>query len=67
MGAVGLARGRSYAIPPRPDQEAHEAKFWIANEALAILRSIYSDKSAAPMFAQVSVAFVEPRGQYHNF
>ena len=28
---------------------------------------IYSGKSMAPMFVEVSVAFVEPRGQYHNF
>ena len=36
MDAVGLARGRSHAIPPWPDQEAHEAKCWVTNEALAI-------------------------------
>ena len=36
MGTVGLARGRNHAIPPRPDQEAHEAKYGVANEALAM-------------------------------
>ena len=36
MDAVGLARGRSHAIPPWPDKEAQEAKYWIAHEALAI-------------------------------
>ena len=36
VDAVGLARGRSHAIPPWPHQEAHEAKYWVANEALAI-------------------------------
>ena len=36
VDAAGLARGRSHAILPWPDQEAHEAKYWDANEALAI-------------------------------
>ena len=36
MHAVGLARGNSHTIPPWPDQEAYEAKYWAANEALAI-------------------------------
>ena len=36
MDAVGLARGRSYVIPPWSDQEAHQAKNCAANEALAI-------------------------------
>ena len=36
LDAVGLARGRSDAIPPWLDQEAHEAKYRVANEALAI-------------------------------
>ena len=37
MDAVGLTRGRSHAIPPWPDQKAHEATDWVAKEALAIL------------------------------
>ena len=64
VDAVGLARGRSHAIPPWPDQQAHEAKYWVANEALAIY---CFGKSMAPMFVEISVAFVEPRGQYHNY
>ena len=36
MDALGLARGIGHAIPPWPDQEADEAKYWVANEALAI-------------------------------
>ena len=36
VDALGLARGRSHAIPPWPDQEAHEANDWVANEDLAI-------------------------------
>ena len=36
MDAVGLACGRSHAIPSWPDEEAHEAKYWVANEVLAI-------------------------------
>ena len=36
MDAVGLARGMSHTMPPWPDQEAHEAKLGVANEALAI-------------------------------
>ena len=35
VDAVGLARGRSHATPLWPDQEAHKAKYWVANEALA--------------------------------
>ena len=30
VDAVGLARGRSHAIPPWPDQEAYEANDWVA-------------------------------------
>ena len=33
---VGLARGRIHAITPWPDQEAHEAKYRVANEVVAI-------------------------------
>ena len=36
MGAKGLARGRSHAIRPWPDQEAYEGKEGAANETLAI-------------------------------
>ena len=36
MDAVGLVRGRSHDIPPWPDQEAHEARYRVANEALPI-------------------------------
>ena len=36
VDAVGLARGRNHAIPPWPDQKAHEAKYCFANEALAV-------------------------------
>ena len=36
MGATGLARGRSHAIRPCPEQEAYEGKDRAANEALAI-------------------------------
>ena len=36
MGAVGLARGRSHAIPPWPDQDAYEAKYRVVNEVLAV-------------------------------
>ena len=41
VDAVGLARGGSQAIPRWPDQEAPEAKYWVANEALLILQSVY--------------------------
>ena len=34
MGAKGLARGRSHAIRPWPDQEAYEGKDGAANETL---------------------------------
>ena len=63
--AVGLVRGRSHAVPPWPDQEARVAKYWVAIKALA---TYISGKSVvAPMFVEVSVvAFVKPRGQYHN-
>ena len=37
MDAVGLASGRSRAIPLWPDQEDHEAKYRVANEALAYI------------------------------
>ena len=36
MGAKGLARGRSHAIRPWPNQEAYEGKDGAANETLAI-------------------------------
>ena len=36
MGATGLARGRSQAIRPWPDEEACEGKDGAANEILAI-------------------------------
>ena len=36
VDAVGVAGHRSHAIPPWPDPEAHEEKYWVANEALAI-------------------------------
>ena len=36
VGAKGLARGRSHAIRPWPDQEAYEGKDGAANETLAI-------------------------------
>ena len=36
VDAVGVARGRGHAITSWPDPEAHEAKYWVANEALAI-------------------------------
>ena len=35
VGAKGLARGRSHAIRPWPDQEAYEGKDGAANETLA--------------------------------
>ena len=35
VGATGLARGRSHAIRPWPDQEAYEGKGVAANETLA--------------------------------
>ena len=35
---VRPARGRSHAILPWPDEEAHEAKYRLANDALAIYR-----------------------------
>ena len=59
VDAVGLARGSSDVMSPWPDQEALEAKYWVANEALLW-------RSLAPMFVQDSAAFVEPRRQYHN-
>ena len=37
----GLARGRRHAMPPCPDQEAPEVKYWVATEALAIYIYIY--------------------------
>ena len=36
MGAKGLARDRSHAIRPWPDQKAYEGKDGAANETLAI-------------------------------
>ena len=36
MDAVGVVRGRSLAIPPWPDQEAHKTIYWVVNEAVAI-------------------------------
>ena len=36
MDAVRIARGRSHATPPWPDQEAHEANYRVADEALAV-------------------------------
>ena len=64
VDAVGLARGRSHPIPPSPDREAH------GGEKLGCERGsgdIYCGKSVAPMFVEVSEAFVAPQGQYHNF
>ena len=63
VDAVGLARGRSRARRPWLDQEAHEAKYWVANEALAIYILATGWHRLA---VEVSVASVEPRGQYHN-
>ena len=63
MDALGLARGRSHAIPPWLNQEVHEAKDRGANEALAI----HCLASVAPMFVEVTVVLVKPRRQYHNF
>ena len=36
MDTVGLARGKSHAIPSWPEHEAYAAKAGVANEALAI-------------------------------
>ena len=44
MDAVGFARGRSHAIQPWPDQEAHDAKDRAANEALELLLLFFQEK-----------------------
>ena len=64
MDAVGLARSRSHAIPPRPDHEALEGKYWMANEALAIY---FLAKVWHQVFIDVPAVLVEPRRQYYNF
>ena len=59
--AVGLARGRSHAIPPWSDQKPHEINNWVANET----GDIFSGKKLAPMFVEVSGVFAEPRGHHY--
>ena len=63
----GRRRARPRQEPrdtPWFDQEAHEAKDRVVNEALAMC---ISGKNVAPMFVGVSVLLVEPRLQHHNF
>ena len=56
VGAKGLARGRSHAIRPWPDQEAYEGKDGAANETLALTDVM-----------QTSGVVVEPQWRYHKF
>ena len=56
-GRQGLARGRSYAIRPWPDQEAYEGKDGAANQTLAI----YFWQFRATDFIEISAVVVEPR------
>ena len=62
VGAKGLARGRSHAIRPWPDQEAYEGKDGAANETLAI----YFWQIRGTDVIEISGVVVEPRWQYHN-
>ena len=63
MGAKGLARGRSHAIRPWPDQEAYEGKDGAANEILAI----YLWQIRGTDVIEISGVVVEPRWGYLNF
>ena len=61
MGANGLARGRSHAIRPWPDQEAYEGKDGAANETLAI----YFWQIRGTDVIEISGAVVEPVSYTH--
>ena len=63
VGAKGLARGRSHAMRPWPDQEAYEGKDGAVNETLAI----YCGKFVELVFIEISGVVVEPRWRYYNF
>ena len=60
VGAKGLARGRSHAIRPWPDQEAYEGKDGAANETLEIY--FWQIRGT-----DVILVVVGPRWRYHNF
>ena len=62
MGAKGLARGRSHAIRPWPDQEAYEGEDGAANETLAI----YFWQIRGTDVVEISGVVVEPRWRYHD-
>ena len=62
VGATGLARGRSQAIRPSPDEEAYEGKDGAANETLAI----YFWPNCGTDVIGMSGVFVKPRWRYHN-
>ena len=57
-----LARGRSHAIGPWPDQEAYEEKDGAANETLAI----YLWQFRGIDVIEISGVVVEPRWRYHS-
>ena len=63
VGAEGLARGRSQAIRPWPDQEAYEGKDGAVNETLAI----YFWQKCGTDVIEISGVVVEPRWRCHNF
>ena len=63
MGAKGLARGRSNAIRPWPDQEVYEGKDGAVNETLAM----YFWQIRETDVIEISGVVVEPRWRYHNF
>ena len=60
MDAVGLARGRSHATQPRPDQEAREARDRVVNETLAIYFGQQRGTDARRNFLEISVVLAEP-------
>ena len=62
MGAKGLARGRSNAIRPWPDQEVYEGKDGAVNETLAM----YFWQIRETDVIEISGVVVEPRWRYHN-
>ena len=62
MGAKGLARGRSHAIQPWPDQEAYEGNDGAVNETL----TIYFPQVRGTDVTEISGVVVEPRWRYHN-
>ena len=62
VGAKELARSRSDAIRPWPDQEAYQGKDGAANETLAI----HFWQNCGTDVIEISGVVVEPRWRYQN-